>query len=139
MASYLFDSFDYDMATNAIDADTDTFYALLTTASYVPDRAAHTKRNQVTNEVSGTGYTAGGVAVTVTVTKDTTLHRTSVTFGQAAWSGLTLSAARYLVYYKRRGGASSADELVGYIDFAVNKTFANESLTVSPSVARFQK
>ena len=139
MASFLYDSFDYDMATNAIDADTDTFYALLTTATYTPDRGAHAKRSQVTNEVSGTGYTAGGVAVTATVTKDTTLHRTSVTLGQAAWSGLTLSAARYLVYYKRRGGASSADELVGYIDFAVDKTFSNESLTVSPSVARFQK
>jgi hypothetical protein len=138
MASYLFDSFDYDMATNAIDADNDTFYALLTTSSYTPDRA-HSKRNQITNEVSGTGYTAGGVPVAVTVAKDTTLHRTNVTFGQASWAGLTLSTARYLVYYKRRGGASSADELVGYIDFAVDKTFNNETLTVSPSIARFQK
>lgn len=138
MASYLFDSFDYDAATGSIDADTDTFYALLTTSSYTPDRA-HSKRSQITNEVSGTGYTAGGVAVSVTVAKDTTLHRTTVTFGTATWAALTLTGVRYLVYYKRRGGASSADELVGYVDFATDRVFAGDSVSVGQSVARFQK
>jgi len=138
MASYLFDSFDYDAATGAIDADTDTFYALLTTSGYTPDRA-HSKRSQITNEVSGTGYTAGGVAVSVTVAKDTTLHRTTVTFGTATWAALTLTAVRYLVYYKRRGGASSADELVGYVDFAADRVFEGDSVSVGQSVARFQK
>jgi hypothetical protein len=137
MASHLFDSFDYDAATGAIDADTDTFYALLTTSSYIPDRA-HSKRNQITNEVSGTGYTSGGVAVAVSVAKDTTLHRTIVTFGTATWAALTLTF-RYLVYYKRRGGASSADELVGYVDFATDRAFTGDSVSVSQSIARFQK
>jgi hypothetical protein len=138
MPSNLYDSCHRDVATGAIDFDTDTFYALITTNTYVPDRAAHSKRNQVTNEVSGTGYTAGGVAVTPTVTLDTTLHRTVVTFGVVNFGTLTLSGARHVVYYKRRGGAASADELIGNVDLGSDKSFANESFSVSTSSLRFQ-
>lgn len=116
MASTGYDSFVYDAVTGAIDLDTDTFKVMLVTSAYTEDKAAHSKRSNVTNEVTGTGYTAGGQTIVPTVTKDTTNHRTTITFPQVTWPSSTITA-RKAVYYKSRGGASSADELIAVDDF----------------------
>ena len=132
MASTAFDSFLYDVATGAIDLDTDTFKVMLVTSSYTEDKATHDKRNDVTGEVSGTGYTAGGATVTVTVTKDTTNHRIAISLGGTTWPSSTITA-RKAVYYKSRGGASSADELVAVNDFGSDVTTSNGTLTLNAS------
>lgn len=46
-----------------VDLDSDTIKLMATTSSYTPDLAAHDYKNDVTNEVSGTGYTAGGATL----------------------------------------------------------------------------
>lgn len=130
MASLVYNSFMFDVVTGAIDMNTDDFYVMLVTSSYTPDKDAHDKRNDVTNEVTGTGYTAGGVESTVTVTLDTANDRLDMTFDPVSWSDATITA-RGCVIYKRRGGASSADELVAYVDFGsnVSSTAAAYSVT----------
>lgn len=133
MASKLFNSAIKDEATGAIDYDTDSFKVLLVTSSYTPNSDTHTKRSDVTNEVTGTGYSAGGASATVTVSAvDTANDRVDITLGAASWSTSTITA-RAGVYYKARGGASSADELVAYIDFGsdITSTAATFSLTAS--------
>lgn len=120
MANAIYDSFVYDVNVGNIDMNTDTFYVLLVTSSYTPDKKTHTKRSDVTNEVpNGSGYTTGGQAVTPTVTNDTANDRTDITFADVTWGASTITA-RGCVIYKRRGGASSADELVAYCDFGSN-------------------
>lgn len=47
----------------AVDFISDTIKAALTTSSYSPNLDSHETFNDVTNEISGTGYTAGGVAL----------------------------------------------------------------------------
>lgn len=89
---------------------------MLVTSSYSPDKDTHTKRSDVTNEVSGTGYTTGGQEITPTVTLDTANDRCDITFADVTWPSSTITA-RGGVAYKRRGGASSADELLFYLDF----------------------
>jgi hypothetical protein len=116
MASSRYLSAIHDTTIGNIDFDTNTFKAMLVTSSYTPNFTIHDKRDDVTNEVTGTGYTAGGAASTVTVTKDTANNKVTVQFGAVSWSSSTITA-RGCVYYKSRGGASSADELVGYADF----------------------
>jgi hypothetical protein len=116
MASSRYLSTIYDTLVGDIDFDTNTFKAMLVTSSYTPNFTAHDKRDDVTNEVTGTGYTAGGATSTVTVTKDTANNKITVQFGAVSWSSSTITA-RGCVYYKSRGGASSADELVAYNDF----------------------
>ena len=113
--SLTYTSFYYDTCTGAIDLDTDTFKMLLVTSSYTAAKT-HDRRNDITNEVSGTGYTAGGNAVTVTVAQDNTNSRVTVDFTVTSWTSSTITA-RGGVIYKSRGGASSADELVCYLDF----------------------
>lgn len=111
MASLIYDSFFYDVATGAIDVDGDSFKAMVVLDAYTPNKGAHSKRSDVTNEASGTGYTAGGATVTLTPTKDTTNHRLDITFSDPSWASATLTG-RGLVIYKSRGGLASADELV---------------------------
>lgn len=127
------DSFLRDVATGNIDLDTDTFYSILTTSAYTYNRATHTKRSDITNEITGTGYTAGGQAVTsVVVTNDTTNHKVSIVITPAVWSGATTLTARNLVVYKHRGGAASADELVCVDNFSADESSSGGTFTVSP-------
>ncbi len=138
MASIIYTSFFDDVAKGNIDCDTDTFYCQLVNATYASiadetKKDSHLKRSSVTsNEISGTGYTAGGKAATVTVTKDTANNRLDISLGAVSWASSTISA-NGAVYYKRRGGADTADELVAFIDFggAVSSTAGTFSLTAS--------
>lgn len=130
MASTAYDSFVYDAMTGAIDLDTDTFKVMLVTSGYTEDKAAHSKRSSVTNEVTGTGYTAGGATIVPTVTKDTTNHRTTIVFPQITWPSSTITA-RKAVYYKSRGGANTADELVAVDDFGADVTTSAGTFTLN--------
>jgi hypothetical protein len=129
MAHLIYNSAVDDMARGAIDFDTDTFKVMLVTSAYTPNKDTDLKRSAVTNEVSGTGYTAGGVTTACTVTKDTANDRVTLSFAAVNWATSTITA-RAAVIYKSRGGASSADELVCYVDFGgdVSSTSATFSL-----------
>lgn len=133
MASGVYYSVAEDVAKGAIDFDTDTFYAMLVTSSYTPS-PAHSKRSDITNEVSGTGYTSGGAEIAVSVSRSS--GTTSITLGEVTWaspvSGFT---ARRAIVYKRRGGASSADELVCCIDPGSGLAANGAAFTLTPTSA----
>ena len=137
MASLIYNSAVDDMARGAIDFDTDTFKVMLVTSSYTPDKDTHDKRNDVTNEVSGTGYTAGGVTSVCTVTKDTANDRVTLSFAAVNWATSTITA-RAAVIYKSRGGASSADELVCYVDFGADVSSSSATFSLGASVITLQ-
>lgn len=138
MASLIFTSALRDEAIGAIDYDTDTFKVMLTTSAYTENKDTHTKRSDVTNEISGTGYTAGGNTVTVTVgAVDTANDRVDITLGGTTWPSSTLTA-RKAVYYKSRGGAASADELIAVVDFGSDVVTASGTLTLTASTLRKQ-
>jgi malate/lactate dehydrogenase len=121
MANAIYNSFKKDVISGAIDLDTDTLKVMLVTSAYVPNIDTHTKRSDITNEVSGTGYTAGGATLTTpTVSQDNTNDLAKFDADDITWSTSTITA-RGAVIYKSRGGASSADELVAYIDFGSDK------------------
>lgn len=130
MASLLYNSFVDDLARGAIDADADTFKVMLVTSTYTPNKDTHTKRSDVSNEVTGTGYTAGGTASAATVTKTTATDQVTIAFASVNWPTSTITA-RAAVIYKSRGGASSADELVAYVDFLSDITSTADTFTVT--------
>ena len=137
MASLIYNSAPDEMARGDIDFDTDTFNAMLVTSSYTPNKDTHDFRDDVTNEVSGTGYTAGGVASAVTVTKDTANDKVTIQLGAVSWASSTITA-RGCVYYKSRGGASSADELVAYADFGSDVSSSGGTFSVAASTITLQ-
>jgi hypothetical protein len=137
MASLVYNSAVDDMARGLIDFDSDTFKAMLVTSTYSPNKDTHDKRDDVTNEVTGTGYTAGGTTCAVTVTKDTANDKVTITLGSVSWSSSTITA-RGCVYYKSRGGASSADEIVAYNDFGGNVSTTGGTFSVAASTITLQ-
>jgi hypothetical protein len=121
------------------DVDLDTsIKVMLVTSTYAEDKD-HDFRNDITNEVTGTGYTTGGNSATCSVATDTANDRANVTLGGTTWdaAGGALTAAG-AVYYKARGGASSADEVIAFIDFGGDVTATNATFTLNASTLRIQ-
>lgn len=131
MASFIYDSFLADMASGAANTS-HSYKAMLVTGSYAEDRGAHSKRSSITNEVSGTGYTTGGVALTLTASLNTTTHALTLTIPAASWPSSTITA-RKLIVYRARGGASSADELVCCIDHGTDLASSSSTMTWNAS------
>src|ERR1700686_259157 len=107
--AYFTDSFLDDVMKGNITVSSDTFYLMLLTSSASPSKSAWAKRSDVTNEVAGTAYVAGGQACTITTTAASgNSDLELVNMADATWASSTITAA-YGVIYKHRGGAASAD------------------------------
>jgi hypothetical protein len=120
------------LTNKEIDFVTDTIKVLLATSSYTPDQDAHDYKNDVTNEVSGTGYTAGGATLankTEAYTAGTNVHKLDA--DDVLWPSSTITA-RYAVLYLDTGTPSTSP-LIGYVDFGadVSSTAGNFQITWS--------
>ena len=116
--------------TAVTDFNTDTIKVALTTSSYSPAASTHDYFNDVTNEVSGTNYAAGGATLgSLSLTESggtVTFDAADTTWSQ---SGAGFSNARYAVIYKSTG-TSSTSPLIGYIDFGSDKGNVAGDLTI---------
>jgi hypothetical protein len=131
MASLNYNSMLTDVVTGNIDFDTNSFKVMLVGSGYTPDQDTHSKRSQVTNEITnaaGSAYTSGGAATTVSVSQDNTNNRAEVTFSAVSWSSASFTA-RAAVIYKNTGTAST-DNLVAYVDFGSDTTASNGTFQV---------
>lgn len=115
------------------DFEIDTFKAMLTTAAYVPNADTHTFVTDVTDEITGTGYTAGGNALTgVTWTYDAVNRRGVLGANTVIWPGATFTARIAVIYQSAATAATSP--LVGWVDFGADKSPVNEDFQLtSPS------
>lgn len=136
MASLIYNSCLEDAAKGSIDFDTDTFKTLLVTSSYSPNKDTHDRRDDITNEVTGTGYTAGGVTSACTVAKDTANDRVTLTFAAVSWASSTITARAAVIY--KSTGTASADPLVAYVDFNGDVVSSGGTFSVSSSVITLQ-
>jgi hypothetical protein len=68
-----------------VDLSSGSYKVLLTTVTHTPNQDTHTVRTDITNEVTGTLYTAGGVAVTATRTYDGASNEIRVAVSNAVW------------------------------------------------------
>lgn len=116
MASAFYNSGKVKMLDGSIDLDTDTIKVALVTGSYTPDPDTHDFFNDLTNEASGTGYSAGGFTLaSKTLTQDNTNNR--AVFDAADISvGTATFTFRYAVLYKSTGVAGTS-ALICYIDY----------------------
>jgi hypothetical protein len=102
----------------------DTIKVSLHTSGYTPNQDTHEYFSDVSSELAASGnYTAGGNALAGKAkTYDSATNQERLTADNLVFAALTPSAAfRYAVIRKARGGASSADELLAYIDFGANQ------------------
>lgn len=104
------------------DLDTDTIKIALFTSSAT--LGASTTAYSTTNEVSGTGYTAGGNTLT---SPSITLDGTTaiVDFADSVWSSSTITARGALIY-----NASKSNKAIAVLDFGADKTSNGGDFTV---------
>jgi hypothetical protein len=117
------------------DWDTNAIKMMLTTSAYTPDQDAHQYKSDVTNEVAGTGYTAGGAALT-SVTIGYTAATNVIKFNSAAvsWSTATITA-RYAVIYDSTPASDATRPLYGYQNFGADVSSTAGTFTVTPNAA----
>ena len=136
MASIRYTSLDRDLLKGDIDFDTATVKAMLTTSAYTENKD-HSRRSSITNEITATGYTAGGVTLTPVVSAvDTTNDRVTLTLPAATWSGFT-GTARKLIYYVSTGTAAN-DPLIACVDFGSDATLTATTLQVTATTITHQ-
>ena len=115
-----------------IDFDTDTIKVALLTSSYTPAQTTHDYYDDVVaNEVSGTGYTAGGQALaSKTVTQDTGNKVTIFDAADVTWASSTITA-RYAVIYDDTPSTNATKPLLGYVDFGSDQSSSNGNFTLT--------
>ena len=107
------------LATKKMDLSADTVKAMLCTSTYVPDQDAHQYKSDVTNEVTGTGYTAGGVTVAATVTYDGPSNTLTIDTADPSWTTATITA-RYVVFYDATPATDATRPLLTYVDLGAD-------------------
>ena len=112
--------------TSVIRAGTgaDTFRVALypSSATMGPTTTAYS----VTNEVSGTNYTAGGEAITIVTAPTSTSTTSWLDFTDVTWATSTITARGALIY----NDTSSGKLAVGVLDFGSDKTSTAGNFTI---------
>ena len=118
-------SFKDELFKGIQELSTDTLYIALYTAlaDIGPDTTAYT----TSGEITGTGYTAGGIALTgVTInTYDGTVY---INFDNAVWNPASFTARGALIY-----NTSKANRSIAVLDFGADKTCSNSFTITMPS------
>jgi hypothetical protein len=113
--------------SNTWDWDTDTIKTALTTSTYTVDIDTHDFFNDVTNEITGTNYTAGGYTLaTATSSYDTATDQIRLDAADVSQATATYTARRAVVY--KSTGTASTSPLITFLDFGAD---------VSPSAGTF--
>jgi hypothetical protein len=100
-----------------------TFKIALYTSSATLD--ASTTAYSATNEVSGTGYSAGGNTLTISANPTTSGTTAFLDFADTTWSSATITARGALIY--ESGGSNPA---VAVLDFGGDKTSTAGDFTI---------
>ena len=118
-------SFKEELFKGIQDLSTDTLYIALYTA--LADIGADTTAYTPTNEITGTGYIAGGKQLTgVTInTYDGTVY---INFNNVVWDPASFTARGALIY-----NVSKANRSIAVLDFGADKTCSNTFTITMPS------
>ena len=123
----VYNTYKSDLFSGNIDHVNDVIKVALVTSSYSVDVDAHEFFDDITNEITGTGYTAGGVALTSkTVTTDDTDNEGVFDAADASWPTATFTTRGAVVY--KVGASDATSPLMFYINFGQDE---------SPSAANF--
>lgn len=117
--------------TKKIDLSADTVKVMLVTSSYTFNQDTHDYKDDVTNEVSGTGYTAGGATLTspaLTYTGGT--NTLSFSGANVSWTSSTFTA-RAAVIYDSTPGTDATRPLLMFVDFGADTAVTAGTLSLT--------
>ena len=106
-----------DSTQMAVDTGSDTFKCAMITNSSTPNFETHDHWSDLSgNEVSGTGYTAGGAALT-SITLGNASGTLKFDAADTSWTTATISSARAAVIYD---DTLANDPLICLVDFGAD-------------------
>ena len=127
MAGTIANNFRVLIAQGAVDFDAHTFKAIAMKEGFVFNPATHDLYADVSTseQATGFGYTAGGVAMTgVSIAQNDTDARADITWNNITWtaSGGDVGPLAGVIIYD---DTITGDPIVGYIDFGGSYTVAD--------------
>ena len=129
MANQIYNSFKKAIGDGSIDFDTDTIKIALVTSTYTPDIDTHEFFDDITNEVVGTGYVAGGATLAnPLITVDTTDDQAEYDGDNVTWGTSTITARGAIVY--KDTGTPATSPLICYVDFTEDKISSAGDFTI---------
>jgi len=78
-----------------------------------------------TNEITGTGYTAGGVVITG-VSVNSSGYTAYVSFNNPSWTSASFTTRAALIY-----NSSKANRSIAVLDFGADKTVSGNTFTIT--------
>lgn len=137
----LYDKFkegQFDATAINLEDGTATIKIALVTSAYTPS-AAHDYFNDITNEVSGTNYTAGGNACATPIVS---LASSIVSFSvasPAAWaqSGTGFTDARRAILYQDTGVAATSKLIAYSAAFAADRNNVSQAFQITLAATVF--
>lgn len=132
MASVIYNNFKKEI-NESVDWDdnsTTDIKVMLVTSSYVPNIDTHLTVDQVTNEVIGAGYVAGGaVLINRSISIDNANDLAKYLGDNIVWSTSTITARGAVIY--KDTGTPSTSPLICYIDFGEDKVTTNSDFVIA--------
>jgi hypothetical protein len=102
--------------------------AILVTSAYTPDLVNHDNYTDITDEITGTGYTAGGVTL-ANVSFTISGNILTLDVDDPEWPDSTLTAARMIIL-DATPAADANKKLVCVCNFGANKSTTNKRFRV---------
>lgn len=109
---------------SSLSGGPNTFKIALYTSSATLD--ANTTAYTTTNEVTGTGYTAGGATLSISTAPTSSGTTAYISFSNATWSASTITARGALIYNNTLAGKNA----VAILDFGSDKSTVASTFTV---------
>jgi hypothetical protein len=126
-----------DATALAVNFEADTFNMTLCTSTYTPDADAHDFFADITNEVSGTGYSTPGPALdTVVINLTITTDYLTVDFADETIASSSITARQGVLF----DNTLASDPLISAHDFGADYTSSAGNFIIQPAatgVVRF--
>lgn len=127
MASGIYNRFKANTLKKIVDLVNDDVKVALLSNAYTFNPDHNVFADVSANEITGTGYTAGGNSLTgKTVTQDNTNDKAVFDADDVSWTSATITA-RYAVLYDN---TLATKDLIGVVDFGGDVSVTNGNLTI---------
>ena len=116
VAAHYYDNYWLSLNAAKINLLSDTIKLMLLSSAYVPNRGTHTYKSDVVgSEITGTGYTAGGLII-ASMNISIAANVVTITGANASWPAATFATA-FGALYDSTPASDATRPLIGYVDF----------------------
>jgi hypothetical protein len=123
---YVYDKFYNSLLSKLIDIENDSIKAMLCDENYTPDLENHQFKDDITDEVDGTGYDEGGVEVTTVTVSNPSAGVIKVDCDDIEFEGIFVTL-HYMVLYDDTPALDEDKPIIAVVDYNENLEFNGEN------------